>query len=153
MQNGRPRGRRFVSVALAAALDLGARGVLVGVPGLVDLGELGLILRDIVLREDGADGTSRLAGAAIDALVRIDEEHLVDALLEVDAVDGAHVHARLVHRVDARLGNGVRHAGIPSAGLILRRESINPDYMSIGVTRTSAKDGKRAVEGRRGPDR
>ncbi len=45
----------------------------------------------------------------VDALLRIDDE---DSFRRVDAVDGAHVDAREVFDVDARLGDDVRHAGL-----------------------------------------
>ena len=49
-----------------------------------------------VLREDGRDRAFGLARAAVDALVWVDEEHPIDALVEVDAVDRADRDAGLV---------------------------------------------------------
>src|SRR5579884_1482566 len=70
--------------------------------------------RDRALLEDRADGAGGLAGAAVNALVRIDVEHLDGlevglALGRVDAVNRADVHARRVFHADARLGDYIRH--------------------------------------------
>ena len=121
------------------AADLRPRGILVGVPQAVDLDELLLVVGDVVLGEDGGHRAGRLAGAAVDALIRVDVEHLVDTLVEVDAVDGAHVHARLVGRVDTRLSNHVGHAGNPFCRIGPPPDWSQPDYRSIGLTGTSAQ--------------
>src|SRR5688572_2055559 len=73
---------------------------------LVQLDEALPLVRSLVLREDRLDRTDRLARAAIDALVGMNEE-LILAL--VDAIDRAHLHAGLVLDVDARLGDHIRH--------------------------------------------
>src|SRR5207253_1546266 len=49
--------------------------------------------RDVGVDEDGGDRALGLAEAAVDALVRIDDEHLIHL---VDAIDRADGHARLV---------------------------------------------------------
>src|SRR5674476_1244427 len=54
-------------------------------PGVVG-GEVGPLPGDVVLVEDGLDRADRLAGAAVDALVRLDVER---SLPFVDAVDRA----------------------------------------------------------------
>jgi hypothetical protein len=64
------------------------------------------VLGDVFFGEDGGYGTLRLAGAAIDALIRMDVE-LVRAF--VDAVDWADVDAGAVLGVDACFGDDVRH--------------------------------------------
>ena len=56
----------------------------------VDLNEPTLFERDVVLRKDRGDRADRLAGCAVDALVRVDIELAVD-LFEMDAVDRTYV--------------------------------------------------------------
>jgi hypothetical protein len=73
---------------------------------LVLLEIAGPLLRDVRIGEDRLDGTLRLTGTTIDALVRLNIE-LVVAL--VDAVHRAHLDAASVFRVEARLGNDVSH--------------------------------------------
>src|SRR5215203_2607976 len=77
--------------------------------GVVDLHERLPLLGERVLGKDRLDGTFGLAGAAVDALLRVDHE---DALGLVDAVDGADVDARFVLDVDAGLADDVRHCGL-----------------------------------------
>src|SRR5689334_22304633 len=79
-------------------------GVLEVRPILVD--ERLPFLGHAVVREDRLHRTRRLARLAIDAFVGMDVV-LVFAL--VDAVDGAHLDARLVLHTDARLGDHERH--------------------------------------------
>src|SRR5664280_2712327 len=74
-------------------------------PGVVG-GEVGPLPGDVVLVEDGLDRADRLAGAAVDALVRLDVER---SLPFVDAVDRALFDAGSVQHVDARLGDDVGH--------------------------------------------
>src|SRR5450759_1413161 len=74
-------------------------------PGVVG-GEVGPLPGDVVLVEDGLDRADRLAGAAVDALVRLDVER---SLPFVDAVDRALFDAGPVQHVDARLGDDVGH--------------------------------------------
>ena len=76
--------------------------------GVVDLHERLPLLRQGVLGEDRLDRAFRLAGAAVDALLGVDDE---DPLVLVDAVDGTDVHARAVFDVDAGLSDDVRHDG------------------------------------------
>src|SRR5206468_5649563 len=83
-------------------------------PGGVGGGELLPLRRHVVLVEDRLDRADRLAGAAVDALVRVDVEHPV-AL--VDAVDRAFLDAGLVLDVDARLGDDVGHRVPPGAAV------------------------------------
>ncbi len=66
-----------------------------------------------VLGVDRVHGALGLAGAAVDALIRVDDEHPVGALVEVDAVDRTDRHAGLVQDVDARLGDDVGHSHPP----------------------------------------
>src|SRR5882724_2974389 len=88
--------RKYRSDRRRAALD----------KGCVDAHERQPLLRQRVLRKDRLDGALRLARAAVDALVRVDHEHL---LRLVDAVDRADVDAALVLLVDAGLRDHVRH--------------------------------------------
>src|SRR5258708_17216944 len=62
--------------------------------------------RHVFLGEDGRDGALRFARAAIDALVRVDVQHVGPL---VDAIHGAHVDTRAIFDVDARLGDHIRH--------------------------------------------
>src|SRR5262245_54315510 len=77
---------------------------------LVQLCEVLPLVRDFVLGEDGLHWAYGFAGAAVDALIRVDVEH---RLALVDAVDRTHFHARLVLDVDAGLSNDVRHPYLP----------------------------------------
>src|SRR3954452_939799 len=91
---------------------LGRAGVLVVVR--VDLGELLPLVRHLVLGEAGVDGAGLHAGVAVDALVRIDVQHLDRVVIglvgrRVDAVDRADLYARVVLGADARLGDDVCH--------------------------------------------
>ncbi len=90
-------------------VDHGARGVLVLEPEGIDLRVAGLVAGHGVLREDRRRGALGLTSAAVDALVGIDEQGPIDALLEMDAVHGADGHAGLVHHVDAGLCDDVGH--------------------------------------------
>src|SRR5581483_4380392 len=74
--------------------------------GVVDQHERLPLVGQRVLREDRLDRALRLAGPAVDALLRVDDE---DAVRLVDAVDRAHVDARAVFDVDARFRDDVRH--------------------------------------------
>ena len=73
----------------------------------IDLHVLLLRRRHVFLGKDRRHRTLGLAGTAIDALIRLDVEHL---LAFIDAVHGTDVDARLVFDVDARFGDDVRHA-------------------------------------------
>ena len=66
----------------------------------------GPLIRQIILIEDGLSGAHRLAGATVDALVRIDVQR---ARTLINAIDGALVHASLVLDIHARLSNYVWH--------------------------------------------
>src|SRR5262249_28393886 len=71
-------------------------------------------LRRFVEREDGLDGARGHAGAAVDALVRMNIKHLGRlkrglVLSRVDAVHRTDVHARGILGPDARLANDIRH--------------------------------------------
>src|SRR5262245_12875932 len=76
--------------------------------------EIGPFVRRLVEREDGLDRTGRYAGAAVDAFVGVDVQHLRRGerqlvLPRVDAVDGTDVHARGILRSDAGLADDIRH--------------------------------------------
>src|SRR6266849_2363475 len=81
---------------------------------LVHLDEVLPVGRRLVLGEDRFHRAHRLAGAAVDALIRVDVEHLRPL---VDAVDRADLDAGLVLDVDARLRDDVRHGDLPPAAL------------------------------------
>src|SRR4029077_3935659 len=92
-------------------VDGGAGSGLVGEPDRVDRGVVGPFGWQRLLGEDRVDRAFRLAGAAVDALVRIDEELLIGAFVEMDAIDRTDRHARDVEDVDAWLGDHIRHSG------------------------------------------
>src|SRR3569833_2158819 len=85
-----------------------SRLLLGGVVG-VDLDVLLPLLRHFIFHEDGVDRALRLAQTAIDALVRVDIEHVFHL---VDAVNRADSHARFIFDTDAGLGNHVRHESL-----------------------------------------
>src|SRR5260221_6263439 len=93
----RPRG----SARLGPVDRRAGRGPIRG-PDRVDLRVRSSLRGDLVLGEDRVHRAFRLAGAAVDALVRVDEELPVDAFLVVDAIHRADRHARDVEEVDAR---------------------------------------------------
>ncbi|EGJ74913.1 putative ferredoxin [Streptomyces sp. Tu6071] len=68
------------------------------------------LLGGVVLVEDRLDRADRLAGTAVDALIRVDVE---GTLPLVDAVDRALLDASLVLDVDTRLRDDVGHAVVP----------------------------------------
>lgn len=63
----------------------------------------------ILLGEDGIDRAGGDAGAAVDALARIDVEHPVNAVVSDYAIDWADVQAGPVQDVDAGMGYDVGH--------------------------------------------
>jgi hypothetical protein len=67
---------------------------------VVDADERLPLVGQRVLREDRLDGTLGLAGAAVDALLGVDDE---DPVGLVDAVDGADVDAREVFDVGSAM--------------------------------------------------
>src|SRR3954449_6326510 len=93
----------------------------------VFLGEAGPLVRHLVLGEAGVDRARLDAGVAVDALLRVDVE-LLDVVVvglvgrRVDAVDRAHLDARVVLLPDAGLGDDVGHGGnfLGNAGKGLR---------------------------------
>jgi len=70
------------------------------------LREVRPLVRYVCIGEDRLNRALRLTGAAVDALVRMDVELI---LTLVDAVDGAHLDATRVFRLDAGLGDDIRH--------------------------------------------
>src|SRR5574341_1288257 len=118
----RREGRRGHERLRPRACRRAERVVALGEEGRVRLGERLPLGGDVVLVEDRLDGADRLAGAAVDALVRVDVEH---PLALVDAVDRAFLNARLVLHVDAWLGDHVRHVlSQPPRGLRALAESV-----------------------------
>src|SRR6266508_2700031 len=113
--------RRVLDVVLAGVLvDEGVDRLWVRVR-VVDLHEWFPLVRQGVLGEDRFDRAFGLAGAAVDALLGVDDE---EALELVDAVDRADVYAGAVFDVDAGLGDDVGHPRVPP---------------SVGSTRTISK--------------
>jgi len=80
--------------------------------GVVDLHERLPLVGEGILGEDRLDRALGLAGAAVDALLGVDDE---DALELVDAVDRADVDAGLVLNVDAGLGDDVGQPRTPAS--------------------------------------
>src|SRR5687768_6195576 len=73
------------------------------------------IAGNILFRKNRGHRALGLAGAAVDAFIRVDEEHL---LAFVDAVDRTDVDARFVLDADTGFGDDVRHVfeeGVRSA--------------------------------------
>ena len=107
-----PRRQRHPAAdgALAARRSAGLLLVVVR----VDLDVLVPLLRELVLGEAGVHGAGLDAGVAVDALLRVDVEHLdlvVVGLVRrrVDAVHGADLDARVVLLPDAGLCDDVCH--------------------------------------------
>src|SRR4029079_5868973 len=74
----------------------------------VDLDVVGPLLRHRVLGKDRGHRALGLAGAAVDALIGVDEVHRI-LVGGVDAIDRADVDAGRVLDADARLGDDVGH--------------------------------------------
>ena len=91
---------------------------------VVDLHERLPLVGERVLREDRLDRALRLARAAVDALLRIDDQHPAEL---VDAVDRTDVHAGAIFDVDARLGDDVRHAASLARGSERRRGQLGDE--------------------------
>src|SRR5438477_215997 len=107
-------------VTACLAKEDGFGGLLLEVVG-VDLDEVPPLLRDLVLGEDGVDRAGIDAGAAVDALVGVDEVH-VGRIVGVDAVDRADLDAGRVLDADAWLGDHVSHRGRN----VIRRVAASP---------------------------
>src|SRR2546423_5251175 len=73
----------------------------------VDLDELLLVFGYVAVGKDGGDRALRFAQAAVDALVRIDIEHVVRLDTLVDAVHRANGNACPILHADAGLTNNV----------------------------------------------
>src|SRR5688572_7831190 len=90
----------------------------------IELQELFLAGRHVVLRADRLDGALGLAQRAIDALLGIDDEHVRSF---VEAVDGAHLDAIGVLALDTGFRDDEGHAiapqGAPSGAVRRRRNS------------------------------
>jgi len=76
----------------------------------VDLNVLLLISRNFSIHIDGVHGADRLAGAALNALIRVDVE-LVFTIELIDTVNGTDADAGFVFNVNAGFGNNERHGG------------------------------------------
>src|SRR4029078_6480005 len=74
--------------------------------GVVDLHKRLPFLRERILGKNRLNRALRLARAAVDALLRVDDEHAGE---HVDAVHRTHVHAGQIFDVDAGLGDDVGH--------------------------------------------
>ena len=78
--------------------------------GLVELGVILPLFRHRILREDRAHRADRLAGAAVDALIWMDEV-LIVRVRRVDAVNRADSDSGLVFHADTGFGNYIGHKG------------------------------------------
>ena len=105
----------------------------VGVP----LGEARPLLGQVVLREDSRNGTNRNARAAIDALDRIDVDHINLTeirfiFFRVDAIYRAGVYARGVFGSDAGFCDYVCHmSGTPDYRMPVRANETAPYYRNV----------------------
>src|SRR6266478_5360636 len=117
-------GTRVLRRLVRIRLELATRDI-VGV--LLDVGVP--LLGQVVQREDRRNGTNRNAGAAVDALNRVDEElvyrieprpavFVLRVLFRMDAIDRAGVHAGGVFRSDAGFGNDIRHSTLPKTAYL-----------------------------------
>src|SRR5262249_41844486 len=100
----------------------------------VHLGEVFPLFGQVVLGEDRLDGTGRLARSTVDALGRVDIEHLGALeigliLARMNAVDRADVYTSGVLGPDAGLGYYVSHKSS-------LRERIKPGPTIPGFNRT-----------------
>src|SRR5216683_1824019 len=75
----------------------------------VDLDVFAPLLGHLVLGEDGVHGARIDAGAAVDALIGIDEIH-VRCVVSVNTVDGAYLDARGIFDPYTRLNDDISHA-------------------------------------------
>src|SRR6476661_5487887 len=98
------------------------------------------LLREIVQREDGRDWADRHAGAAIDALYRVDVKHFFGSVLRVilfrmNAIHGTCVHAGCVLGSDARFCNHVSHfdLSLGMAGLHRTTHSSRISFRTYSV--------------------
>ena len=98
-------GKRKASVLA----DFSSSCILVTEPKSIYLCIVGLFVRNIVLSVHRRNRASRFTSSTVNALLRVDVQNLVNALFEVNAVYWAHVHTRLVHRVNTGCGNHIRH--------------------------------------------
>src|ERR1700733_7942315 len=101
------------------------------------LSKVGPLLRQVVLREDCRHGAGGNAGAAVDALDRIDKELVsrsvtVFVLLGVDAIDRTGVHTGGVLGADTGFCNDVSHV------CYLRRQTLDADVS------TATRSGRQA---------
>src|SRR3954447_26299489 len=93
------------------------QGLLICEEVRVDLDVLLPLVGNLVLGEARVDRAGLDAGVAVDALLGVDVE-LLDVVVvglvrrRVDAVDRAHLDARVVLGADARLGDDVGHWGV-----------------------------------------
>src|SRR6266508_1271655 len=75
---------------------------------LVDLGVVLPLVRDRIFWEDRAHRTNRLTCTAVDALIGMDEVHLVRVSC-INAVNRTDVQAARVLHIDARFSDHIRH--------------------------------------------
>src|SRR3954470_17952687 len=149
------RAEVLVVLALLALVLVGVlrRGPLPGDVGPGPVGVLPVQLRPLLglglrVGQDGLGRAFGLADAAVDALVRVDDEHVV-ALVE--AVDRADLDAIHVLALDAGLGDHVGHGGPPRRANPGGCAALTKDICVVNLIRRIArrvKDGGRdAVAG------
>src|SRR5260221_10554600 len=83
----------------------------------IDLNKMLLIFWNRRFLKDSGDGTGRLTGAAVYALIRVDIKHLgrfkfLFTLRRMDAVDRADIHAGCILYADTRLSNNIGHRSV-----------------------------------------
>src|SRR5678815_6143703 len=94
----------------------------------VDLNVVFVLLGNVAIGEDGGHRTFRLAQAAVNALIGIDEEHIIGhaVLLQdafMDAVYRADRHAGFIFNADAWFGNYVRHLSVSPSKVLVGKGS------------------------------
>src|SRR5690349_521402 len=98
LANYSPQRRRVVSERLFVMEEIG-----------VDLDEPFLVLWHVAIGINCSDRAFRLAQTAVDALIRIDVEHVVRFRAFMNAVYRANRHTRFIFYTDTRFDDYVRH--------------------------------------------
>src|SRR3954471_9105086 len=98
-------------------VKLAAPHLLVGVPVGVDLHEVPPLFGQIIFSEDGLHGTGRLAGATVNAFIRVDVEQFRSFKLRLilprmNTIDRANVHACRVLRPYTGFRDNISHLSV-----------------------------------------
>src|SRR6185437_9683142 len=76
----------------------------------------------VAVRHDGLGRAFRLANTAVDAFVRVDDQHV---LADIEAVDRTHLDAIHVLAADTGFGDHIGHVSVPrAAGKIARYADV-----------------------------